>query len=793
MTTAWKRILALCLVAVALSIAACGTDSLTGRDQGDTLSGRVLLWHTWTGEEGRALDEMLANYQRLNPGVQILSVAVEADRLVSRLADRSSAGLGPDLILADASAIFDLAEQGLIRDLASLELDLSDYLTTAVSMVSDGERTYALPFSAHTEVLFYNRELVQSPPQTIDELKQRVASGEVFAQSTNLVDSYWGVGAHDGRIADSQRRLLLGQGGFENWLDFLATARTMPGYLFQDDQGALQAAFIAGNVAYWVGNSAALPDLVATMGEEKVGVALLPAGPNGSPSSPFLSLDALALSQVSSEREFTVALDLAHFLGSAQNQILLATYDLGHVPVNVQVRLTPSLPINTLTVARQTRRAEPVTFANLSLWKDLNAGALGFLENYRQVAQGILSPRRMIEGSIQAFGEVYGIQPRITRPDELCPRQPSAIIVWHTLRSADARVFEQLAAEFMEICPGSSITTNAVPDLEIAARFAEQTAAGSGPDVLFTSTRWLAPLAEQELLMDLTEMVLPQQLQQFLPNTVGAMRYRDRLYGIPESVLVLALLHNLDQVSEPPITLQDLARTVRVDRRAALPMGFFWGFWGMESYGSFSFDSLTGEIQDTAGLVAWLQGLQQVGPTPGLDFYFDAPAAEDAFAYEQAAYLVSGPWSLPRLSEEVGRERFRVTPLPNGPVGPGSPLLQAQGFMVSASASSLSTDLALAFSQFVGLPESQQRLLETGAHVPASVTVDLAEYPNIEGFRNQAKVATLAVENRNFVVLEELGNQLYRDVLENGADPVEAVDAFVEAVHAETMAAPSEE
>ncbi len=787
MTHRWQQLLALALAAV-MALAACSAGLPAGTSQDDNPRGRVLLWHSWTGEDGRALEQMLASYQSLSPGVEVLAVAVDLDRLSSRLGDRSNSGLGPDLILADAGVIYELAQRGLVRDLAPSNPDLSNYLATAVAMVSDEERIYALPFAAHTEVLFYNRDLVQTPPQTVAELMQRVAEGQVFAQSTNLADSYWGVGAHDGRILDNQRRLLLGLGGFENWLDFLATARTMPGFMFQDDQNALRTAFIDGEAAYWVGNSADLPDLAAAMGAERVGVALLPSGPNGSPASPFLDLDAFAFSQVSSEREFALALDLAQFLAGAQNQLLLATYDLGRVPVNVQVRLTPSLPANTLTVARQTRTAEPVRFANQALWKELSGGALGLFEEYRQVAYGILDPRRLINRTIQAFDEVYGIQQQVTRPEDVCPRQPGAIDIWHTLNAADARLVEQMASEFTEACPGTAITMRFVPDLEIEPRFAQEAAAGGGPDLLYTSSRWLAPLAEQGLLKDLTESIGPGFLQQFTPNTVEAMRYRGKLYGIPESVLVLALFHNIIQASDPPITLIDLARTVTVDRRAALPTGFFWSYWGLDPYGGFQFDSYNGEILESAGLAPWLEALREAQATPGLDTLFDAAKAVDAFAYEEAAYTVSGPWSLPRLLEEVGRDRFRVAPLPNGPLAPGSPLLQVQGFMVNASAGPLSTDLALAFSRFVNLPENQQRFLQTGAHVPASITVDLTDYPELESFRRQAKVATIVPENSNFVILEQLGDQLYRDVLEGGADPAEAVKAFVEAVHEATGA-----
>lgn len=784
MTNRWQPFLYFCVAM--LLVAACNPGSSAERPLDEPLSGRILLWHTWTGAEGRILDGMLAGYRQLNPGVEIISVGVDEGTFVSRFADSGAAGLGPDLVLADAGMIYDLAEQGLIRDLAPLELDLSTYLSTAVRMVSDETHLYALPFSGHTEVLFYNKELVQTPPATIAELLQRVAAGEVFAQNTNFRESYWGVGAYDGDLLDEERRPILGMGGFENWLDFLANARTVPGFLLDHDPAVLQQAFIDEEAAYYVADSAQLPSLVAAMGADKVGVALLPTGPNGGIPRPFLSLDAFAFSKVSSDADFALALDLAQFLGDAQTQLALAADDLGHVPVNNQVRLAPSLPENTLTVARQSRSAAPIRFVNQQLWKDLQAGALGFFDNYRRVTQGTLSPGNMVEQAIEDFSQEYGSRLRVVQPEELCPAQPGSMTVWHALRGDEARVFEELARDFEVACPGVAIEIAYVPDEQIATQFAEQAQAGEGPDMLHASSRWLAPLAEAGLLLDLTERVSASFLQQFVPNTVEAMRYDGSLYGIPESVTILALFYNNAVVVDPPIDVQQWLQNASPDSRLALPMGFFWGYWGLRPFGGFTFDSYTGEILDTTGLVAWLETLQQAAPIPGVDLYFDPSAAEDAFAYEEAAYLVSGPWSLNRLRQEVGPDRFRVVPLPNGPVGPGSPMLRVQGTMIHANASPLAVDVALAFSKFLNLPQSQQRFLETGNHVTASVTVDLTGHPNIDSFHQEAKVAALVVENSNFATMESLGDQLYRSVLEDGAVPAEAVAAFVEAVHGAT-------
>lgn len=781
-----QRLLGLC--AVIFLVAACSAAPLENGAGEQLPNGRILLWHTWTGADAYVLEKLIASYKELHPGVDVISVPVPADAMADRFADRTASGLGPDLILADASTIYQLAQRGLLRDLTPQGVDLTHYLATTVGMVTDGPRLYALPVSLHTQVLFYNTELVKVPPASLAQLVKRVAAGEVFAQSTDFVESYWGVGAYDGGILDSKERVLLGLGGFTNWLDFLAAARALPGFMFSNDSAELEKAFVEGNAAYLVADSAKYPDFAKAMGGSKVGVALLPSGPNGGLAHPFLNVDALAFSKVASEDEFSHALDLAVYLGGAESQEAVAAENIGRVPVNSEIRLTPNLPDNTLIAARQARAAEPVLFRNQQLWQDLKAGAMNFVANYRKVAEGTLAPRKMVDQAIDAFGSQYGLKPRLTRPVDLCPVQPGSITVWHALRTSEERVFTDLVQQFEATCPGNTIKVVYVPYSEIEQRFAAEAEAGGGPDMLFESSRWLAPLAEKGLLLDLSPRVSGRTLQQFVPLTVENMRYKGRLYGIPESITVLALFYNRSMVAEAPIDVQQLLQSVSATRRLAMPVSFFYGFWGVGPFGGFTFDSYSGQILRSDGLIPWLEGLQKAHPMPGVDYYVDAPSAINAFAFGEAGYLVSGPWALPQIRAELGDDGFRVAPLPNGPAGPGSPMLQTQGAMINANSGDLAVGLALAFAQFINLPESQKQFLSTGDHVSASITLDLSGYPNIESFRAQAKVATLMIENRNFVTLETLGDQLYASVLKDGVAPAVAAPKFVDAVNAAAKA-----
>lgn len=763
----------------------------------EELQGRVLLWHDWLPEEAAVLNSLVDRFSDLHPGVEVISIPVATDELYATYADRSAAGLGPDLMLIDAGLVYRLAQSGLLRDLADrTDIDRSLFLSSALSSVSTDTELFALPFALHTTVLLYNRTLVQEPPADLDALIAQVSGGVPFGLPTGFVDAFWGVGAYNGVAFDEHGRLALAQGGFVNWLDFLHTAQSIPGFMLDADMNDLARRFLAGELPYLVTDSRNIPrlrdGLTEMFGEDALGVALLPSGPGGGAGTPVLNVDAFAFSRATDQDELNLAMEFARFMVSNQQQIQLATEAVGRIPANAQVRLSQSVPEATAVLARQSRTARSIPFFIRPIWNALHANEFEFLDGYRQVLAGNMSASRFARRMVDAIGEAYDIPVARTDAAELCPLQPTTVTMWHTLARDEAHALEIIAERFGETCPGTRIVPERRDPDSAFDEFVDAAQLGGGPDIFFEASRWLPQLAEQGLLRDLTEYVPPRSLQQFIPRAAETMRYRNRLYGIPESVAVLALFINTTENQDAPLDLDELLVQVTSEERLALPATFFFGYWGMESFGDFTVDAENRLVTDASGLSPWLDWLQQAQTSRGVDLYLDFDEAEDAFAYEEASFFVSGPWSLPRLREEVGETRFSVVPLPDGPEGPGSPILQVQGVMVNAGADDLAVEAAVAFAQFMNLPDSQNLLLATGNHVSASVNVNLEGYPLIAGFRDQARVAQSVVENSYFAMVEEAGDRLYRAVIVNGADPDVAVDRFLADVNADETGATGE-
>lgn len=157
------------------------------------MKGDILFWYDWEGTEAQLLTELIEKYTELIPEVNVIGFPVSADTIVARFEDRSASGLGPDLLLLNSSLAYELAQKNLLSDISGqIELDEEQYVSEARSTVQDGNSLYGLPFSMHSQVLYYNKLLTESPPDTLEELQDRIADGESIALDTNLVNAIWG-------------------------------------------------------------------------------------------------------------------------------------------------------------------------------------------------------------------------------------------------------------------------------------------------------------------------------------------------------------------------------------------------------------------------------------------------------------------------------------------------------------------------------------------------------------------------------------------------------------------------
>lgn len=404
----WKQWLSLLLLS--LFVAAC---TFTQPTNSSTLQGRVLIWHAWPEPKAAALTAVLTRFQALYPDVVVKQQAFATPaELLSQFQTAAAAGLGPDLLLAPSAWLRPLQEANLIDDVGAAlpATTIERFWPAARTAMRYRDGSYGLPMALDTMILYYDRRQVEQPPATLDELLAAATNGQLVEISTTFFDAFWGVQAFGGQLFNSGQQVSLDQRGFAEWLTWLETARAAPGMILEANRAALLERFVAGGVAYYVGQTGDYDTILAGRTADpaadkqaavaQIGVAPLPQGPNGS-AGPFLQTQGLLFSKASSANQRTLALALAQFMTNAEQQTTLMR-TVGIIPANRRVQVNVTLEPVIATFLAQVRTAAPLP----------NHPALDTVfrvgdNAYSQVLEGEVDPMTAANEITTAINESY--------------------------------------------------------------------------------------------------------------------------------------------------------------------------------------------------------------------------------------------------------------------------------------------------------------------------------------------------------------------------------------------------
>ena len=173
-----KRTLKLFLfLLLIIGIAGC---SLFSEPQ-EGLSGRIILWHSWTGNEAVILTRTVRQFEEVNPGLEVVIISLTEEELLSRYQTAASDGLGPDLMIGSSEWIQELVEDGDIRPLSDRELRLRNFSPVVAETVMFEDTFYGLPLFLFPDALYYNTRLSQELPLTLLEMLDQAEEGNNVA------------------------------------------------------------------------------------------------------------------------------------------------------------------------------------------------------------------------------------------------------------------------------------------------------------------------------------------------------------------------------------------------------------------------------------------------------------------------------------------------------------------------------------------------------------------------------------------------------------------------------------
>lgn len=321
--------LARCMLAAVLLLPGACTPP---REAPDT----VVIWHQKTGTERAIFEEAVRAYNESRPEEQVVAIYREAGELRNSFIIAAVAGQGPDLVFGPADNVGLFAETRVIRPWDEV-LDAEFFARfTPEGIVSWKERPWLVADQVGNQLmLVYDRQAVESPPRTLDELAASGAdltlrhSGgtDRYAMAWDVKEPYYLIPfltGFGGWIMDDSGNPTLDTAPMREALEFIAALRDKHGVMPPaDDYDTMGRMFAKRRAAMTIDGPWSWTDY-GVPGRSMV--ALLPLNSaTGLRCRPMLAAKGYSLNITTPREKFGIVGRVLGHLTSAEVQLQMAT------------------------------------------------------------------------------------------------------------------------------------------------------------------------------------------------------------------------------------------------------------------------------------------------------------------------------------------------------------------------------------------------------------------------------------------------------------------------------------
>lgn len=340
-----------CLIILLISVLllqSCRSDNISNLDTEQIpLKGDIIEWieipdgltKTQSAQLQTIITDSVQDFMKLNPDVNVIMEFVSSDETFSKFRKQISRGAGPNLFAVSLAKekLPLLIRTGYLKRLDEDNVDLSKFRPETLKQLRYQGHLYALPVNLTTQVFCYNKNKVKEIPKTLNELIIQARKGYSVGLHSNFRDSFWGIGTFGSQTFDKSGRIVFTQQtGWIEWMQWLKQARNEPNFFLIEDAEILQKSFVEEKLSYMTCSSEWLPNLREALGNQKLGIALLP-GQKDRSATPALWTVGFIFNRASSANQHQLALKLAQFLSNAQSQKKVQLEVPFLIPVNKDV------------------------------------------------------------------------------------------------------------------------------------------------------------------------------------------------------------------------------------------------------------------------------------------------------------------------------------------------------------------------------------------------------------------------------------------------------------------------
>jgi maltose-binding protein MalE len=183
-------------------------------------------------------------------------------------------------------------------------------------------------------------------------------------------------------------------------------------------------------------------------------------------------------------------------------------------------------------------------------------------------------------------------------PTAEVPEQPAlagTINLWHSWKENEIESLNEVIAAFQAMYPDVEFEVLFVPFDDLRGKYETAAATGGGPSVLIGAADWGPALYDAELIADVGDLTSEEFLRAINPAALGAVKYRNTLIGLPETIKGVVMFRNTDIITEAPATFDDLVAAAQAATTgdivgANLERGFFFSAAHLNGVGGLLMD-----------------------------------------------------------------------------------------------------------------------------------------------------------------------------------------------------------
>lgn|GEM_PF-2432108 len=711
---------------IVLSLSACQT----------ILKPRIILWHSWEGNQAQVISAALDRFSEIFD-TPIVASYIPADEMIERYVNTASQGLGPDIFVASGAALRELADANLIEPLAPDALNQSLYYTASLTTMTYNDNLYGIPLTMRPLAMYYNRDMVSTPATTLSDLLLQAEAGTGVAINSQFSQIVWGIQAFGGQLLDSDGQIILNQGAYTNWLNWLLNANSNPQVYLSRDTTTLQRLFTDEQVAYYTGSASELTQIRTMMGASKVGVVPLPAGPNGA-SGPLIEVDALMFNSFSSQPSRDMALQLAQFLTNLEQSNTFMR-DLEFVPTNRRVRVDLRTYPAIAGFIAQTRTAVALPHLPQVTYL-LEQGD----ESLLRVLEGVITPNTAADELTRTINAEFGLA---TVENTLSCDLDGEITLWHSLANGDSNYLKQLATNLSLRCPEFTLSLKYVPVNSLVSAYIEVFDKDDAPDMILTSTSHLQMLVEAGAVTSVGR----DMMQTYSPISQATVSLGGIAYGIPITLISNVFYYNTDIVSDAPVTTDELL--VKGSAPFLLSRNADHMLWTLTAYNGIavSNDQIVPNLDQ---LTTWLEWLTRVKATDYITITANKFLQTNRFEQGESAYYIGSNHELVSLSSALG-DALSVAVFPTGTSQFASPLVTSLALFTNPNSEHQATSTA--FSAVVTSTEQQETMVESLRWIPTNTSA-------VVGLNNDHTLSTIATIMQTGIAITDNPSRVLSDI-----------------------------